>query len=141
MKVKEIMSKDLACVCATDSIETAAKLMKQHDVGSLPVCEQEKLVGIITDRDITLRCVASGNDCSSQKVCDVMTSEPTVATPEMSVKDAAKIMSEKQIRRLPIVEDNSLIGIVALGDISLEPALQDKAEDALTNISKHNHFH
>jgi CBS domain-containing protein len=141
MKVKDIMSKDVACVCSSDSIETAAKLMKQHDVGSLPVCEQNKLIGIVTDRDITLRCVAAGNDCSSQKVCDVMTSEPTVGSPEMNVKEIAKIMSEKQIRRLPIVEDNSLVGIVALGDISLEPALQDKAEDTLTNISKSNHFH
>lgn len=141
MKVKEIMSKDPACVCSSDSIETAAKLMKQHDIGSLPVCEKDKLIGIVTDRDITLRCVAAGNDSTQQKVCDIMTSEPTVGSPEMNVKEVAKIMSEKQIRRLPIVEDNSLVGIVALGDISLEPALQDKAEDALTNISKHNHFH
>lgn len=141
MKVKEIMSKDLACVCSTDSIETAAKLMKQHDIGSLPVCEKDKLIGIVTDRDITLRCVAAGNDCSQQKVCDIMTASPTVGSPDMSVKDVAKIMSDKQIRRLPIVEDNSLVGIVALGDISLEPGLQGKAEDALTNISKHNQFH
>lgn len=141
MKVKEIMSKDLACVCSSDSIETAAKLMKEHDIGSLPVCEKDRLIGIVTDRDIALRCVAAGNDCSQQKVCDIMTSAPTVGSPDMSVKDVAKIMSEKQIRRLPIVEENSLVGIVALGDISLEPALQDKAEDALTNISKHNHFH
>jgi CBS domain-containing protein len=141
MKVKDIMSKDVACVCSSDSIETAAKLMKQYDVGSLPVCDQNKLIGIVTDRDITLRCVATGNDCSQQKVCDVMTSDPAVGSPEMSVKDVTKIMSDKKIRRLPIVDENSLVGIVALGDISLEPALQDKAEDALSSISKHNHFH
>lgn len=141
MKVKDIMSKDVACVCSSDSIETAARIMKEHDVGSLPVCDHNKLIGIVTDRDITLRCVAAGNDCCTQKVCDVMTSDLSVGSPEMNVKDVARIMSDKKIRRLPIVEENSLVGIVALGDISLEPALADKAEDALSNISKQDNFH
>jgi CBS domain-containing protein len=138
MKVKDIMSKDIASVNWEDSIEKAAQLMKQYDVGSIPVCNQDKVIGIITDRDITLRSVAIGQDTKNQKVRDIMTSDPAIGNPEMNVKDAAKIMSEKQIRRLPIVENNSLVGIVALGDISLEPALSDHAEETLKDISKPN---
>ena len=140
MKVRDIMSKDIASVRSDDTIERCAQLMKQYDVGSLPVCDQNRVIGIVTDRDITLRSVASGN-WQNQRVCDIMTKEPALGDPEMNVKDAADIMGKQQIRRLPIVENNSLVGIVALGDISLEPNLQDKAEDTLKDVSKPNHFH
>lgn len=136
MKIKDIMTKDITSVKSDDTIERAAQLMKQYDVGSIPVCSSDKVIGIITDRDIALRCVAAGQDTKQQKVCDIMTPDPAVGSPEMNVNDAAKLMGERQIRRLPIVENNSLVGIVALGDISLEPALQDKAENALKDISQ-----
>lgn len=135
MKVRDIMSKDVACLRSDDSIERAAQLMKQYNCGSIPVCTQDKLIGIVTDRDIALRSVASGEDVTAQRVGDIMTDSVVFANPELDVNDAARLMSERQIRRLPIVENNSLIGIVALGDISLEPACQDSAEDALKNIS------
>lgn len=134
MKVKEIMSKDIASLRSDDSVERAAQLMKQYNCGSIPVCTQDKIIGIVTDRDIAVRSVAAGNT-TSQKVGDIMTGEVVFGSPEMDVNDAARLMSDRQIRRLPIVENNSLIGIVALGDISLEPACQDSAEDALKNIS------
>lgn len=140
MIVRDIMSKEIACLKSNDSIQKAAQLMEQYDVGSIPVCSQDKVVGIITDRDIALRTVATGQDSTQQKVSEIMTSDPVVGSPEMNVHDAAKIMSEKQIRRLPIVENNSLVGIVALGDISLEPTLQDNAEETLKNVSKPNSF-
>ncbi len=136
MKIKEIMSKDVACLNPEDSIEKAAQLMKQYNVGSIPVCSSHMITGIVTDRDITLRSVASGQDSEQRKVSDIMTSNPIVGNPEMDVHDAAKIMSEEQIRRLPIVENNTLVGIVSLGDISLEPILSDNAQDALKNISQ-----
>jgi len=136
MKVKNIMSKEIASLNTDDSIELAARLMKQYDVGSIPVCSDGNVVGIVTDRDIALRCVATGKDSKQQKVSDIMTSNPVVGNPEMNVRDAASIMSEKQVRRLPIVDSNSLVGIVALGDISLEPTLQDHAEKTLKNVSK-----
>lgn len=135
MIVKDIMSKDIACVSSNDNIEQAARLMKQHCVGSVPVCDGERIVGIVTDRDITLRSTASGEG-SSQTVRDIMTERPTVGTPEMNIKDAAKIMSEQQIRRLPIVENDRLVGIVSLGDISVEPKCQESAGIALKNISE-----
>jgi CBS domain-containing protein len=136
LKVREIMSKDVASLRSDDSIERAAQLMKQYNCGSIPVCTQDKLIGIVTDRDIAVRSVASGNDVSEQRVQDIMTDNVVFGSPEMEVVDAARLMSDRQIRRLPIVENNSLIGIVALGDISLEPNYQDSAEDALKNISE-----
>ena len=136
MLVKEIMSNDIVCLNSEDSIEKAAHLMKQHDVGSIPVCSNNQIVGILTDRDITLRCVAADRNAQQQKVGDIMTSNPVVGKPDMDVHDAARIMSEKQIRRLPIVQDDSLVGMLALKDISVEPDLQDNAEKALKNISK-----
>jgi len=138
MKVREIMSKDIACVNANDTIERAAQMMKQYDVGSVPVCSENKVIGIVTDRDITLRSTALGINPKNQKVSEVMSSNPVVGTPEMDVHDVARIMGEKQIRRLPIVENNSLVGMVALGDISVAPNLQDNAEEALKNISQCN---
>ena len=134
MKVRDIMSKDIACLRSDDTVERAAQLMKQYNCGSIPVCTDDKIIGIITDRDIAVRSVASGED-ARQSVGDIMTKDIIFANPETDVNDAAKIMSDRQIRRLPVVENNSLIGIVALGDISLEPACQDQAEDALKNIS------
>lgn len=136
MKVKEIMTKDVACLNSDDSVERAAQLMKQYDVGSIPVCQQNKVIGIVTDRDIALRSIAEGKDTKRQKVQEIMSSNPVVGNPDMDVEDAARIMSQKQIRRLPIVDNNSLVGIVALGDISVEPSEQDTAEEALKNISK-----
>ena len=136
MKVREIMSKDIASLRSDDSIERAAQLMKQYNCGSIPVCTQDKIIGIVTDRDIAVRSVASGQDVSEQRVGDIMTDDVIFGSPEMEVSDAARLMSDRQIRRLPIVENNSLIGIVALGDISLEPKYQNNAEDALKGISE-----
>ena len=136
MLVKDIMSNNIVSLNSEDSIERAAQMMKQFDVGSIPVCNEEKLVGMVTDRDIAVRSVASGANGNQQKISEVMTSNPVTGTPDMDVHDAAKIMSEQQIRRLPIIQNNNLVGIVSLGDISVEPTLQDNAEEALKNISE-----
>lgn len=136
MIVRDIMSTDVACVHSEDSVERAARLMKEYDVGSIPVCSQDSVIGIVTDRDITLRTVADGQNAKQEKVGSIMSTDCTLGTPDMKVSDAAQMMSEKQIRRLPIVENNCLVGMVALGDISLEPSAQANAEHALKNISK-----
>ncbi|MGB4440337.1 MAG: CBS domain-containing protein [Sedimentibacter sp.] len=136
MKLKEIMSKEIASLNSDDSIKKAAQLMKQYNIGSLPVCKQESVVGIVTDRDIALRSVAVGQNSNQQTVSEIMTANPVVGTPDMDVHEAVQLMSEKQIRRLPVVDNNSLVGFVSLGDISVEPKLQDNAEQALKNISQ-----
>ncbi|MCM8711102.1 CBS domain-containing protein [Clostridium sp. SYSU_GA19001] len=136
MKVKDIMTKDVATLNAEDSVERAAQLMKRYNIGSVPVCEGENVIGIITDRDITLRSVAEGENGKNQKVRDIMSSNPVTASPDMDIHDAARIMSERQIRRIPVVENNNLVGIVALGDIAVDSKLRDDAENALSSISE-----
>jgi Predicted signal-transduction protein containing cAMP-binding and CBS domains len=136
MKVKDVMTRDVACVDVNDNVERAAQLMSEYNVGSIPVCDRDKVIGIVTDRDITLRSVAKGMESSTQTVRSIMTSNPVTGSPEQDIHDAARIMSERQIRRLPIVDQGKLVGIVALGDIAVEPTLSDNAEEALKNISE-----
>ncbi len=135
MKIRDIMTKDIATLRSDDTIERAARLMKQYDVGSIPVCTDDKIIGIITDRDIAVRSVAPGQT-GSQRVRDIMSTDLVIGNPDMDIQDAASIMSDRQIRRLPIVENNSLVGIISLGDISLEPSARGSAEKALENISE-----
>ena len=136
MKVKDIMSKTVANLNPEDTVDQAAHLMKEHNVGSIPVCSNGKVIGIITDRDIALRSVADGNNSTTQKIREIMSSNPVLGNPEMDVTEAGRIMGEKQIRRLPIVENNKLVGIISLGDIAVEPNLQDKAGCILSDVSE-----
>jgi len=135
MKISEIMTKDVISLSVDDTVEHAAKLMKQHNIGSIPVNTKEKIVGIVTDRDIILRCVAEGKDLKTQVVREIMTSNPVVGDENINVDDAARIMSERQIRRLPIVGNNSLVGMVSLGDLAVDPNLATQATVALSEIS------
>jgi CBS domain-containing protein len=136
MKVKDIMTKSVVSLNSSDTVKRAASIMSEHDIGSVPVCESNNVIGIITDRDITLRCVAEGKDCTSQVVREIMSSNPAIGTPDMDIQDASRIMSERQIRRLPIVENKNLVGVVSLGDIAVDPKLNQQAEQALSNISE-----
>jgi len=136
MKIRDIMTKDVATLNPNDTVEHAAELMKEYNVGSIPVCNEDKVIGIVTDRDIAIRSVAEGENAERQIVRAIMSSNPVVANPEMDVHDAAKLMADKQIRRLPIVENNHVIGIVALGDLAVQPKLTDNAGIALESISE-----
>lgn len=135
MKVKEIMTKNVFSLNPEDSVQSAAEVMEKHNIGSVPVCDGEKIMGILTDRDIALRSVSSGENISRQKVREIMSANPIFGTPDMDVTEASKIMSDRQIRRLPIVENNNLVGIISLGDIAVEPAFSNKAGETLTDIS------
>lgn len=136
MKVKDVMTKSLATLAPEDTVERAAQLMREHNIGSLPVCDGDKVIGIITDRDITLRSTAEGENSQRQTVRDIMSSNPVIVSPEIEAREAARIMSERQIRRLPVVEDNSLVGMLSLGDLSVEPNLSNNAGKTLTEISE-----
>lgn len=138
MKIKDIMSKELASSNSDDTVEHAAQLMKQYDVGSVPVCKDDKLIGVVTDRDIAIRSAASGQNPEQQKVSDIMSKVPIVGNSEMDVHSAARMMSENQVRRLYIVDSGRLSGVVALGDISTQQTFEDNAGEALKNISKPN---
>ena len=139
MKVKDIMSKQIASVEAEDCVQKAAQVMKDHDIGSVPVCCEGKIAGIVTDRDIAVRTIAEGRDSKQQKVKEIMSPSPATGNPEMDVQDAARIMGQKRIRRLPILEDDSIVGIVSLCDISTEPTQEENAGEALKNISQPGH--
>lgn len=136
MKVKDIMTKTVVYVNPTSTVADAARLMQQHNVGSIPVCDQNGVVGIITDRDIVVRNVAVGNNPQSTAVKDVMTSHVVTASPEMDIRDASELMSKQQVRRLPVVDNNTLVGIVALGDIAADTRFDMEASEALSEISR-----
>lgn len=134
LKIKEIMTTDVRTVSANDSISEAANIMKQIDVGAIPVLDNNVLVGIITDRDLVLRGLAVGKG-SQERVSTIMTKNITTASPDMDVHKVADIMASKQIRRLPIVENNQLVGIVSIGDMAVENIFEDEAGEALHTIS------
>lgn len=137
MKVlRDIMTADVDICDAKDSIYEAAVKMKKDDVGVIPICEGTKLLGVITDRDIVIRAVADKKP-ESTKVTDAMSSQLITGTPGMSVEEASELMSKEQIRRLPIVENSALVGIVSLGDISIHKESDAKAGTALSEISEH----
>lgn len=136
MKVKEIMSKNVANIQDGETVERAAQLMKEYHCGSIPVCCQGRVEGIVTDRDIALRTVAEGKNASQQKVKDIMTASLATGTPEMDVCEAAKLMSEHQIRRLPIVNADDIVGILSLCDISVKPNGEADAGNTLKAISQ-----
>lgn len=134
-KLSEIMTKSVASVNPSQSIQEAAKLMSQHNVGAIPVMQNGSVVGIVTDRDITLRSVSQGQAPTSISVETIMSSNLVTGTPEMDVHEAANLMSEKQIRRLPVVDNGQLAGIVALGDLATQNIYQNEAGEALSQIS------
>jgi CBS domain-containing protein len=120
MKVAEIMSADVQLANPDDTIQAAAQKMKDADVGFLPVGENDRLVGMVTDRDIVLRVAAKGKDPKKTKVRDVMTKQVLYCSEAEDVTEAAENMAELRIRRLPIVDRNKrLVGVVSLGDIAL----------------------
>jgi CBS domain-containing protein len=138
MKVKDLMTSSVVSLNSNDSTKKAAELMKEHNIGSVPVCQDGKVIGIVTDRDIALRTVGDGKDAKTVTVRDIMCSNPVLGTPDMSIDEASRIMSERQIRRLPVVDNNNLVGILALGDIAVQPRLNENAERALSSISESN---
>ena len=135
-KIKELMSRDVQVISPEQTIREAAQLMLNGNFGMMPVGENDRLIGSISDRDITIRAVAGGKD-SGTKVREIMSEGIYWAYEDDSVTDVAKLMSEHQIRRLPIVNaDKRLVGIVALGDFAVDSADIAVAGEALADISQ-----
>lgn len=132
MKVKDIMTSDPATVGPNDLVAQAATLMKQEDCGAIPVVRDNSLIGIITDRDITIRAVAAGRDPKTTKVSEVMSADPITVGPDDDVSEAASIMAKSQIRRLPVVEKGKLLGIV----VTAQLARREKASDVGETIKE-----
>jgi CBS domain-containing protein len=118
MKLNEIMSQPARKVRASASVQQAAEIMGLHDVGALPVCEDDVLVGILTDRDIIMRCIAPGMDTNRTEVREIMTANPIALPPEAPLEDAAQIFTDLRIRRLPVVDGTYPVGMVTVDDIT-----------------------
>jgi CBS domain-containing protein len=135
-KLKDLMSRDVQVISPDGTIKEAAQQMRKGNFGMMPVGENDRMIGTISDRDIAIRAVAEGKDPST-KVREVMSEGIVWAYEEDSVDDAAKLMGDRQIRRLPIVNaDKRLVGIVALGDFAVVSADIEVAGEALSEISK-----
>lgn len=117
-KIKDIMSKTVVSVMPSTTVQDAAKLMQQNNIGSVPVVSGGEVKGILTDRDIILRCVAFGKDPSQVRSEDIMTSHVACLTPEQPVQDAMSMMATEQVRRLPVVENGVIQGIVSFSDVA-----------------------
>jgi CBS domain-containing protein len=135
-KLTDLMSRDVKLISPDTSIRDAANEMREGDFGMLPVGENDRMIGAITDRDIAIRAIAAGKD-GSTKVREVMSEGIFWEYEDQSIDDAAKMMSERQVRRLPVVDRNKrLVGIVALGDFAVESSEIRPAAEALSEISK-----
>jgi CBS domain-containing protein len=118
--VKDAMTANPRSVSGGDSVVEAARLMRDEDIGSLPVVEGGRLVGIVTDRDLAIRVVAESAPPESTSVGDVLSREAITATPDQDLDEALKLMAHHQVRRLPVVEGERLIGILAQADVAHE---------------------
>lgn len=135
LKIKEIMTTDVKTLSSNDSISEAANIMKSLDIGAVPIVQDNIPIGIVTDRDIIIRGIADGKS-SRDAVSSIMTTDVITVTPDADVHEAADIMAARQIRRLPIVQDKQLVGIVAIGDMAVESIFENEAGEALHSISK-----
>jgi len=134
MNVRDVMTSNPRTVSPGDSIQVAARIMKEEDCGVVPVVENGKAVGIITDRDIVIRAVASGG--GDRAVREIATTDLVFVKPDTSTRDAEKLMSQRQVRRLPVIENDRLVGIVSLGDIAVKEGKDSRTGDTLENISE-----
>jgi CBS domain-containing protein len=135
MKISDVMTPNPKTVQLTDDLQTAARIMRDEDAGAIPVLEDGRVVGMVTDRDIVIRAVADGDyECT---IDDIVTDDVVCATPEMTTAEAAELMGEHQIRRLPVVDDDErLVGIVSIGDIAVKEGRDSRTGETLENISE-----
>jgi CBS domain-containing protein len=140
MQVADVMTRDVRVANPNQSILEAARMMEESDCGALPVAENDKLVGMATDRDIVVRALAQGKG-SDTKISEVMSGDIKYCFEDEDVEDVAQNMGELQVRRLPVVNrDKRLVGIVTIGDLSMSDETQS-ASDALSDVSQPSSQH
>ena len=139
MRLADILTHQVETIPPTASIKEAAQRMRSMDIGALPVCDGQRLLGMVTDRDLTIRMLAEGRDPVATPVSEAMTPDIRYCFADEDVKEAARIMQQEQIRRLPVVDrEKHLVGIVSLGDLAL--AGDDRLSgDTLEEISEPSH--
>lgn len=136
MKLREVMSKQVVRIHPQENVAVAARMLTNYNIGALPVCGSDgRLCGMVTDRDIVTRCLAAGKNPAATEVGAVMTPRLIVGRPDMDVGIAAGLMGREQIRRLPVMENGKLCGMVSLGDLAVQEESCMDAGDALSEIS------
>jgi len=136
MKLRDIMTDSVIRIHPEESVAVAARTLAHYNIGALPVCGNDgRLCGVVTDRDLVTRCLASGRTPENTRVGDVMTAQVVSASPDMETGVAAHLMGRRQIRRLPVVENGRLCGMVSLGDLAVREQSNPDAADALGDIS------
>lgn len=136
MKVRDIMTNQVISVAPGESVDVAARTLTHYNIGALPVCGTDgKLCGLVTDRDLVTRCLASGRTPAQTTVREVMSRDVRVAQPDMDAAVAAHLMGSRQVRRLPVVENGKLCGMLSLGDLAKREESAMDAADALTDIT------
>ena len=137
MQVKELMNPGAVTVEPGSSAALAARLISRHNVGALPVCSPDRrLRGMVTDRDIVLRCVAAEEDPAQTPVRDIMTRSCTTVAPGDDCREATRLMALHQVRRLPVVESGKLVGMISLSDLARSGRYDMEAAQALSEISE-----
>ena len=134
MNIRDVMTSNPRTVSPEDTIQNAARIMRDEDTGVVPVVENGRAVGVVTDRDIVVRAVADGQ--LDRPVREIVSGDVITARPDMSTKEAAQLMSEHQVRRLPVVENERLVGIVSIGDLAVKEGSDKRVGDALQDISQ-----
>ena len=136
MRVKDCMCKKVVQATSDTTLDKIAQLMQENNVGCLPICNQENhVIGFVTDRDIITRCVATGKNCSQTLASDIMTTKVIKTTPDTEIGDATQTMSTNQIRRLPVIENNQIVGMLTIGDLAQSPNIQpNQVGDTMESI-------
>jgi CBS domain-containing protein len=135
MKIRDVMTPNPRTVSPNDTIQAAARIMHAEDTGAVPVVNNGRVLAVVTDRDIVVRVVAEGGSLSTP-VGDIASKGIVCATPDMSTSEASELMSEHQIRRLPVVENDRLVGIVSIGDLAVKDGKDSRWGDTLQSISE-----
>ena len=137
MQVRDLMNPSVVSITPNESAALAARLLSRHNIGSLPVCAEDgRLRGIVTDRDIVTRCIAAEDDPAQTPVRDIMTRNCVVVSPDDDPREATRLMAAQQVRRLPVMENGKLVGMVSLGDLATCHAFDMEASKALSEISE-----
>ncbi|OFW16107.1 MAG: hypothetical protein A3F70_02960 [Acidobacteria bacterium RIFCSPLOWO2_12_FULL_67_14] len=135
MQIRDVMTPNPRCVSPDDTIQNAARIMRDEDTGVVPVVKDGRAVGVVTDRDIVVRGVAEDGQLN-RPIREIVSRSLVSATPDMSTREAAELMSEHQVRRLPVVEGERLVGIVSIGDLAVKEERDNRVGDALQHISE-----
>ncbi|MEH7222432.1 CBS domain-containing protein [Bacillus sp. JJ1566] len=138
--VRDVMSTDVEYCTPLDNVYEVAVKMKDLDVGAIPILEDKKLIGMITDRDLVVRGYAEKRS-GSNKVTNVMSEDLITCTPDTSLEEASQLMAKHQIRRLPVIENEQLVGMLSIGDLSTNKTSDHYAGEALSDISEQDQLH